>query len=296
MKKLIALVLFVSLTFVLTACGPNSDYYKLKKQTVYYAQNMDLVIDPYTIFEENNDWVKGLSNEKKATFRKDYRVEVEYRLYDAHAKYKNYDFAEDNTSYKIIVEDPKATFDAIKGDSTDAVQYEFKLHFIHENDDDKSDMINYYGIVELVEQDIYPVASTVTINKGTTYSLLSNITVKELPEGKTLTDLYAFDYSISPDANVAGNSATFAYKGTYTVTIVAKEIIQSDSDDGTGDGGSGDGGDDSGGASEPWDGNRGSSDGVITLSNPLVKLTTTETEEEIQYGDEFTIVYTVVVE
>ena len=287
MKKILSLILFVGLTFVLSSCGPNSDYYKTANQKTYYYNNMSLVMDPYTLVEdtETNDWIKGVSNEQFETFREDYRVEVEYRIQGSGDKYKNYQFTEDNEKYEIVVGSPVELFDG------EEVNYEVKVHFINKNTEDLKEMINYYGIYNMVPSNINPIESVVTSNQYDEYNLLSNIEVTDLEADTELTDLYEFSYAITDDENnpvtidITDGSLRFMTKGTYNVVITATEIL--------GEGEVSDDTDDDAGASEPWTG-QNATPNITFLSNTV----TLATDEEVNnnLGDTLTISYSIVVE
>jgi hypothetical protein len=289
MKKVFALILFVGLTLALSACGPNSQYYKLKTQTVYYYLNTDLVIDPYTFIEdaETNDWIKGISNEQFATIREDYRVEVEYRLLDSGDKYQNYDFAAEDTTYQVVVENPASIFDAL---DLEEVKYEVKIHFINKETNDKSDMINYYGVFNMIQSDINPKKSVVDLKQYSRFDVLTNIMTEE--EIEVLTDAYQLEITVkdsdgkevNPDAT-GGSQYTFMNQGTYTVTVLATEILSSE-DAGSDDGGT----DDEGGASEAWEGALPSTPAVTFLSNPVYLSTE---ESTVNLGETFTITFTI---
>jgi hypothetical protein len=294
MKKVFALILFVGLTLALSACGPNSQYYKLKTQTVYYYLNTDLVIDPYTFIEDKatNDWIKGISNEEFATIREDYRVEVEYRLLNSGDKYQSYDFAEENTNYQVIVENPATMFDEL---DLEEVKYEVKIHFINKETNDKKEMINYYGVFNMVQSDVNPKKAVVDLALYGRLDVLSNI-MATLEEAQELSDAYQIEAvvtneagkTVDPDAK-GGTQYTFMNKGTYKVTVSLTEILSSgDADSGDGDT------DGDAGASEDsgeW-GMLPTEPSVMFLSN--VYLSTSE-DATVNLGETFTVVYTIVV-
>ena len=79
MKKIIGLLVIVMFTFLISACGPNSDYYNVGTRTYYYYINDDFIIDPYEVFRENSSWT-GIKNQFIRKYPEEYYdVKVEYR-------------------------------------------------------------------------------------------------------------------------------------------------------------------------------------------------------------------------
>lgn len=138
MKKVWILVAFLCLSVVLVACGPNSYYYDLKTEKIEYKEGDVITIDPFKYIQnkETSSWIKGVSNEQFRTFKRDYRVEFEYRIKNSGDKYQSYQFEGDK--YQIVFD--TTTFES------ENVSIEFKLHFIHKEHKDKKYMINFLGV------------------------------------------------------------------------------------------------------------------------------------------------------
>ncbi len=214
MKKLIALLMIIGFAFIITACGPNSDYFKLNNQTVYYYNNEPLVINPYQEFKNNSDWIKDLSMARKNNPQNYFDVKVEYRLTGSHDSFKKLELSESMIKFN----DPKKELG-------DGLSYEFKIHFLDKEEPNEEKMINYYGVYTFKKSPANVEAKEISRKVNTSYNLLNNVVEysgedKLTPEG--FASVYDIKYTVTLGENeisVTDGVVTFTQVGTYNVNI-----------------------------------------------------------------------------
>ncbi len=226
MKKIIGLLVIVMFTFLISACGPNSDYYNVGTRTYYYYINDDFIIDPYEVFRENSSWT-GIKNQFIRKYPEEYYdVKVEYRKNGTKNNYVEMEL-DKNSMIRFI-----DTSEFGKNDS-----YEFKLHFIDKETNDEKTMINYYGIFEFKVSPVYLEKKVINLKVNDTYKFLDNVVEYRGEDRLTSAELaskYKVTYKIDAE-EVTEADYTFTEAGTYQITIILETSVSDSSVDGVSD-------------------------------------------------------------
>lgn len=217
MKRIIGLLMVIALAFLITSCGPNSDYFNVGTKKVYYYGNEPLVINPFDEFINNNDWIEGLSGARKNNPQKYYDVKVEYRKANTNETFKVLELKDD----LIYFENPASELGA--------GSYEFKLHFLDKEEPNEKEMINYYVIYSVAKSPVNYTEKEVTKKVGTTYNLLDNVVeygANDQPLTKSdLQEKYEITYKVTlnnEEVTVTEGEVTLSSVGTYYVEIQLK--------------------------------------------------------------------------
>ncbi len=224
MKRLLALLLMLAFAITISACGPNSDYYNLGSKNFYYYNDEPLIVNPYELFVENNDWLDLSSQARLKTPERFYEVKVEWRKNGSHDSFEELEVVDN----MIKFDDPRTIF---RFDRT----YDFKIHFIE--DGDKDNMINYYGVFTFFISPANVDKKEIDKKINDTYTLLSNVIEYDPTSGQPLTNneltnIYDVVYEVTlddEDVTVTDGDVTFTQVGTYLVDIqLTKKAAETD--------------------------------------------------------------------
>jgi len=211
MKKILAMLFILGFMFIITSCGPNSDYYNLGSETYYYFINEPLIIDPYDFIRENNSWI-GISN---PIIRRNpqgfYDVTVEYRKQGYKDSYKELELDEDSM----------INFEKPNNDLGNESTYEFKIHFLDKETKDEKEMINYYGVFTFKRSPAYLDKKVVSAKLNETYNLLDNVVKYEGENKLTPSDLED-KYNITYEVLLEDDEVTVTEEGKVTLDKVGK--------------------------------------------------------------------------
>ncbi len=233
MKKLCAMLLIFAVAFTVSACGRNSNYYKLDKQTVYTYVDQPISIDPFQLLQDNYSALGiQLSDTALSNLADYYDVTVEYAN-ENKGIFKDLTLKDNN----IYEANPKPTAEQEKDTLLFTNNtYDFKIHFINKETKSEKDMINLYATYAFLPA-LNSKATSVTSALNSDYTLLDNISSINA-DGKDMTKAeieakYDIVYTVtlgSDDLSSTVNDGviTLSSSGTYNVTIKFTEIPATD--------------------------------------------------------------------
>ncbi len=246
MKKIFTLLIIITAFFTLTACGPNSDYYKVGSTTVFINKDDSIEINPFEIFIDNVDELvkynmldKAITDLDEAELKEIFELKsVEYR----NIKKGSFDSYKLNVEGLIFEGNPIPTEEnenqiILKANNT----YDFKLHFIKKDADSEKDLLNLYVTYSFLES-VREKEAVVNSALDTTYNLLNNVSsANEDGSYMTVEELklnYEIEYTVTlndQDVAVTNDSVNLDTAGTYNVIISLTEIGDNDGTSGASD-------------------------------------------------------------
>lgn len=301
MKKILYAVVLLAFIVIVTSCGINTLYYNLGSKNVYYYDYVQestpiaIEIDPYDFLKDKNEWLKNRKDIKWNNARANdpkrfYDVVVEYRVYESHNRYQELELKDG----LIVFENPHQEL----GNNS---KYEFRIHFLDKETQDKKTMINYYVVYTFKKSPINPEYKEITILVNESYTLLDNV-VEYSGENRLtyaqLLEKYNVQYKIYRNGElleieVENDTISFESAGTYEVVILLTAKSSGSNDNNNNDGNSGatpSGNDAESGASTQADANSSASE---SGGNDGSSGATPQPGENTQTGNAFEIRYTI---